>query len=620
MAMRRFITYLAGIDPLLIDVMPSEKPPDGFPLDRQGNQICAKCNTVVGCSRPILDQHHREIRTQLFECPELQEGELLRSWAMNALENQRCVWGVHKPISKAETRPFMTWFSRPENRGFFAYDNIPIMRLMKDLLVYQYELVYDMQMNKNDYHRDDFNAQAKKVIGISTVYTQLSGETFVFEAPCSSKSTLCNARRVADGGKNHTHPVEIEKPVQSEESTHKDAVELRLQCVAMGLDSHIGVEPNIEKRCAIYRQRIAECLERIEKGKESRARNDARALRRIEDRKQIKSLIVDMGTRQIWDACHSSTSDHLVEIIKRGGDPSIESPRGLTPLTSMILSNTQAETIEEVIKLGVNLNHVNKYGFSALMIACRIRENKMIHILVRNGATITHDGKKRGNKMTALHWCAIHGNEEAAVILSDYIKENGGDSLRNSRYLDALDANSQTPLMHAAVRRNGLMCKVLTGLGANPAIRDNKGHTAAYLARNKGWAELADWLEKKVGGGIAKLETYSDLQYEKSVRYATLKVKEFIESFGSMYLLLIHGRSNHSPLGPPSRAAQQRQDHGDRALRSQLGFVDRQIELFVEANDNAVEDEDKAKFKPIKVTLHLNLTIRTISKFIRNSP
>jgi acyl-CoA-binding protein len=56
MAKRRFITYLSEINPTLIDVMPDEKPPVGFPLDRKGTPICAKCNTKVGCMRPLLDQ------------------------------------------------------------------------------------------------------------------------------------------------------------------------------------------------------------------------------------------------------------------------------------------------------------------------------------------------------------------------------------------------------------------------------------------------------------------------------------------------------------------------------------------------------------------------------------
>ena len=36
MAKRRFITFLSEIDPLLIDVMPDEKPPVGFPLNKKG--------------------------------------------------------------------------------------------------------------------------------------------------------------------------------------------------------------------------------------------------------------------------------------------------------------------------------------------------------------------------------------------------------------------------------------------------------------------------------------------------------------------------------------------------------------------------------------------------------
>ena len=70
------------------------------------------------------------------------------------------------------------------------------------------------------------------------------------------------------------------------------------------------------------------------------------------------------------------------------------------------------------------------------------------------------------------------------------------------------------------------MCRVLTSMGANPGIRNKDGRNAAYLARRLGWSELADWLEKKVGAGIAKIETFSDLQYDKSVRYASIKVNE----------------------------------------------------------------------------------------------
>ena len=94
---RRFITYCAEIDPMLIDIMPNEMPPEGFPCDNKGIPICAKCNTVVGCSRPLLNEHFENLRRQLFERIELQDPINLRSWMVNALRNQRCIWGVHKP-------------------------------------------------------------------------------------------------------------------------------------------------------------------------------------------------------------------------------------------------------------------------------------------------------------------------------------------------------------------------------------------------------------------------------------------------------------------------------------------------------------------------------------------
>ena len=268
MAKRRFITYIATIDPLLIDILPGEKPPEGFPFDRNGKPICAKCNTVAGCVRPLLDQHGIDIKIQLFESEELQEGEHLRTWAKNALDHQRCVWGVHKPISKAETKPFAAWFNRPENRGFRAYDSLQVMLIVKELLTYQYQLVYDIQLHKNEYSAEDFNKQAFKVQSISRVYTQLSGEEYIFEVPCENKNNaLCNQRRIADGGKNHSHPVTIDPPTKAEDSTHKDAVELRMQCASLGLNIHIGVEPDIEKRCNIYRQRITDHYKALEAAK-----------------------------------------------------------------------------------------------------------------------------------------------------------------------------------------------------------------------------------------------------------------------------------------------------------------------------------------------------------------
>jgi hypothetical protein len=195
MAKRRYITYMSEVNPLLIDVMPDEKPPTGFPLDRHGQPICAKCNTRVGCARPLLDQHGADLRQQLFERDELHDPAKLGPWIKNALKQQRCVWGRHMPITKAEARPFKHWFMKAENRGFLAYDSTPVMQLLRELLVYYYEVTYDMMQHRAEYSLDEYNDQADVTLRMKDLYGQLAGEDFIFEVPCTRQSKLCDDQR-----------------------------------------------------------------------------------------------------------------------------------------------------------------------------------------------------------------------------------------------------------------------------------------------------------------------------------------------------------------------------------------------------------------------------------------
>ena len=103
---------LAEIDPLLIDVMADEKPPDGFCRDENDDLICAKCNTAAGCVRPLLDQFKIDLKDQLFDSEDLWEPKALRKWVKNALGNQQCVWGKHKPVARIDIRPFQAGSTR----------------------------------------------------------------------------------------------------------------------------------------------------------------------------------------------------------------------------------------------------------------------------------------------------------------------------------------------------------------------------------------------------------------------------------------------------------------------------------------------------------------------------
>ena len=251
MAKRRFITFLSEIDPLLIDVMPDEKPPIGFPLDKNGQPICAKCNTIVGCDRPITDENKIELRKQLFQTPELHESKRFRLWIKKALETQRCVWGAHKAISEFQAKEFMQWFSKDENRGFYAYDSSPIMFLTRDLVQYYHEVSYEKLTKKNDWEDSDqlaYNKVVTMTMDLKQVYEELSSEEFVFETWCDRDNDLCNQRRKAENNRNHKHRLELEPPSTMLKNTYDEAIELRKQYQTLGINPSTGVVSDIAER------------------------------------------------------------------------------------------------------------------------------------------------------------------------------------------------------------------------------------------------------------------------------------------------------------------------------------------------------------------------------------
>lgn len=359
-AKRRFITYLSEINPLLIDVMPDEKPPDGFPLDRHGNKICAKCNTTVGCDRPLYDQHKIDLRKQLFECDEYHEPDKLRLWVKNALVNQRCIWGMHVAVTKSQIKPFMEWFNKKGNKGFFSYDSSAIMLIVRDVLVHYYEVAYDMMQHKDEYEINVYNIQAEKTLKLKTIFEELAGEEFKFEVPCTRTIHLCEERRIADGGVNHTHEVEIDPPSTLDVATFEEAVELRIQCQKLGINPSTGIVKNVAERCDIYRERIAQHFKALEVAAQAKVRNENRISVHADEKRRVVELSKTMIERQCWDACQANRPDRVMTLVRRGCDANEESPRGITPLICFVLNETPMEMIEELVQRKGNVNAINK--------------------------------------------------------------------------------------------------------------------------------------------------------------------------------------------------------------------------------------------------------------------
>jgi len=298
--------------------MPDEKPPPGFPLDKNGQIICAKCNTIVGCSRPITDENKIELRKQLFESPELHEPKRFLVWVKKALENQRCVWGLHKAISGFQAKEFVVWFTKDENRGFYAYDSSPIMFMVRDLVQHHHDISYEMMTKKNEWTDEDHNAynqQVSKTLRLKQSYEQLSGEEFTFEVFCTRDNDLCNQRRKADGNHNHKHRVELEDTSKlHNKNSFDEAIELRMQCQRLGINPSTGIVSDTEMRCAIYRKRIADHFESLQKAKEAQIRNENRPEVHGKEKKKVKEFSKNMIARQCWEACSMNMTERGSEM------------------------------------------------------------------------------------------------------------------------------------------------------------------------------------------------------------------------------------------------------------------------------------------------------------------
>ena len=248
-------------------------------------------------------------------------------------------------------------------------------------------------------------------------------------------------------------------------------------------------------------------------------------------------------------------------------------------MLTMLIAEAQTEQIEALLKLKADINYVNRHGMTPLMLACRMKDAKLVHVLMRAEANVyTHAGSAGGGKgkRTAVHWCALHGSEEECRVLADYVKGSGGDSLRMQRFLDAQSDDGETALMLAAKRRQGAMCVTLIQMGANPSLRNRAGKNACFMAKEMGWREIGEWLEKKVGAGVANMQTYSDVQYDRKLRFGTMKMREHLEVFVKTYLQMVTASLGLAmvPIGPVSVSKHQAAEYGERAKRSLQEFVD----------------------------------------------
>jgi ankyrin repeat protein len=111
--------------------------------------------------------------------------------------------------------------------------------------------------------------------------------------------------------------------------------------------------------------------------------------------------------------------------------------------------------------------------------------DEILRLWRENGSTLDVEYRDiRG--WAPLHWAALHGHEEACRALVSTCRAD----------VDCPDVGGFTPLIATAAKNKPQCAEVLLELGADIARRDNnKNMTALEIAREKGHAEVAAFLE-----------------------------------------------------------------------------------------------------------------------------
>lgn len=133
-----------------------------------------------------------------------------------------------------------------------------------------------------------------------------------------------------------------------------------------------------------------------------------------------------------------------------------------------------------------DVNGSDSVGNSTLSEEVRERHLHVVEELLRAGADVNTANKYGG---TALMTAIAFDAKSTAIM--ERLLDAGAD-------IDAQDDGGRTALMYAAKYGRKEALQILLARGANPAIRDNNGRTAAAMTENSNGAELTGILEEAI--------------------------------------------------------------------------------------------------------------------------
>ena len=194
----------------------------------------------------------------------------------------------------------------------------------------------------------------------------------------------------------------------------------------------------------------------------------------------INSRDKQRKTALFWAAV-SNHSAAVKQLLDYGARADLRDQNGETALMQVAWAG-HSNVVQELVKKDAGINFRDPQGLTALTVASINGHTAIVETLLNAGANPDlgmADGK------TALMAAAWNGHTDIVRLLSE----------RNCS-LDTTNAEGWTALISAAWNGHSTIVKDLVKAGANPNITNKNQMSAAQVAKNQGFMDIANFLEK----------------------------------------------------------------------------------------------------------------------------
>lgn len=236
---------------------------------------------------------------------------------------------------------------------------------------------------------------------------------------------------------------------------------------------------------------------------------------------RIRNQQGDTPLQNLLNSGEPHPNMQAVELLAAHG-VTMEQPRSrwVPPLEVAILDQDKQE-VEQLLAQGMDPNGHNGLGDTALHVAVREGDIRIVELLLGYGANTETGDLWNGD--TPLHLAAAEGQRQIAEVLLHH----GADP-------EARNIAHRTPLYSAAAEAEALLVELLLAHGADPNARDKAQDTPLHRA-------LVPWHETATPVIRVLLAHNANHNVRNSQDWTPLHLAAFQGDTGAAELLLVHG-------------------------------------------------------------------------------